>query len=258
MKNYNLENYIRYKADVNKATKDLSIFNIQKYNREQMIKMFLPLVENISKKFSTSQQASGVMDILDLIQEGNLALIQSIDNLDLSKITQSDDPEKTIKSFLSKRIKGSIRRAININRGSIRIPEYKINEIRKSDNDPKMLEMFFNSVFLSIDENINNENEHENENFFSQIRDNSSEYNIDILNKFLLSNMVKYLGKGSKEYEVLRLSYGLDCEKCSAKEIAENINISFSSSHVRISEIKKQAIDKLSKNLDISQVVDFL
>ena len=258
MKNYNLENYIRYKADVNKATKDLNIFNIQKYNREQMIKMFLPLVENISKKFSTSQQASGVMDILDLIQEGNLALIQSIDNLDLSKIMQSDDPEKTIKSFLSKRIKGSIRRAININRGSIRIPEYKINEIRKSDNNPKMLEMFFNSVFLSIDENINNENEYENENFFSQIRDNSSEYNIDILNKFLLSNMVKYLGKGSKEYEVLRLSYGLDCEKCSAKEIAKNINISFSSSHVRISEIKKQAIDKLSKNLDISQVIDFL
>lgn len=258
MKNYNLENYMRYKSDVSKATKDLHISEIQKYSRDQIIAMFLPIVENISKKFSTSQQASGVMDILDLIQEGNLALIQSVDNLDLSKIMQSKDPEKTIKSFLSKRIKGSIRRAININRGSIRIPEYKINEIRKSDNDPKMLEMFFNSVFLSIDDNYDSDYDDDNENFFLQIKDNSSEYNIDILNKFLLSNMAKYLGEGSKEYEVLRLSYGLDCDKCSAKEIAEKINISFASSHVRISEIKKQAIEKLSKSLDISQVVDFL
>lgn len=258
MKNYNLENYMRYKSDVVKSTKDLQINNIQNYSREQIISMFLPLVENISKKFSTSQQASGVMDILDLIQEGNLALIQSVDNLDLSKIMQSNDPEKTIKSFLSKRIKGSIRRAININRGSIRIPEYKINEIRKSDNDPKMLEMFFNSVFLSIDDNYDSDNDDDSENFFLQIKDNSSDYNIDILNKFLLSNMVKYLGEGSKEYEVLRLSYGLDCDRCSAKEIAKKINISFASSNVRISEIKKQAIEKLSKNLDISQVVDFL
>lgn len=257
MKNYNLDNYLIYKDDVKKVTKDLSIKDIENYSRDQIIVMFLPLVENISRKFSTSQQSSGVMDILDLIQEGSLALVQSVDNLDLSKIMQSKDPEKTIKSFLSKRIKGSIRRAIDINRGSIRIPEYKINEIRKSDNNPKMLEMFFNSVFLSIDENFDNDDD-ENENFFLQIKDNSSEYNIDLLNKFLLSSMRDCLGEGSKEYDVLRLSYGLDCDKHSAKEIAKKIDMEFSSSYVRISEIKKQAIDKLSKSLDISQVVDFL
>jgi hypothetical protein len=39
--------------------------------------------------------------------------------------------EKTLKSFFSKRIKGSIRRQIDSNRGSIRIPEHKLNEIRK-------------------------------------------------------------------------------------------------------------------------------
>ena len=38
---------------------------------------------------------------------------------------------KTLKSFLSKRIKGGIRRAIDKNRGDIRIPEHKLNEIRK-------------------------------------------------------------------------------------------------------------------------------
>ena len=31
----------------------------------------MPLVENLARKFSTAQQASGVMNINDLIQEGN-------------------------------------------------------------------------------------------------------------------------------------------------------------------------------------------
>ena len=42
-------------------------------------------------------------------------------------IDESPDVEKTLKSFLSKRIKGAIRRAIDINRGDIKIPEHKLN-----------------------------------------------------------------------------------------------------------------------------------
>ena len=33
----------------------------------------------------------------------------------------------------------------------MRIPEHKINEIRKNPKDKKMVAMFFNSIFLSID-----------------------------------------------------------------------------------------------------------
>ena len=68
-----------------------------------------------------------------------------------TKILDSEDPEKTIKSFLSKRIKGAIRRAIDINRGDVRIPEHKLNEIRKNPDDDAMVALFFNSVFSSID-----------------------------------------------------------------------------------------------------------
>ena len=77
MKKYNINNYIRYKEDVKKAqppSKDLV-----DYNREEMICKFLPLVENIARKFSTSQQASGVMDITDLLQEGNIGLTMAVD-----------------------------------------------------------------------------------------------------------------------------------------------------------------------------------
>ena len=68
--------------------------------------------------------------------------------------------------------------------------------------------------------------------------------------------MKKYLNE--QEYEVLRLSYGLDCDKHSAKQIAEKINLTGSANYVRVSEIKKQAVDKLIDSVDHSQVLDYL
>ena len=54
------------------------------------------------------------------------------------------------------------------------------------------------------------------------------------------------------------MSYGLDCDKMSAKEIADKLNIDGSASYVRISQIKRGAIDKLIDTVDPAQVVDFL
>ena len=156
MKSYNIENYIRWKNDVEQAIKRLPKIKDGDYtiwNREQMIIGFTPLVENLARKFSTSQQASGVMDITDLIQEGCSGLVKAVDRLDYQTLNDSEDQEKTLKSFLAKRIRGHIRRAIDINRGDMRIPEHKLNEIRRSfGKDKRMVEMFFNSIFLSIDE----------------------------------------------------------------------------------------------------------
>jgi DNA-directed RNA polymerase specialized sigma subunit len=182
------------------------------YTRDELIIKFMPLVENLSRKFSTTQQASGVMTINDLIQEGNKALTLAVDKLDWDKLIDSEDIEKTLKSFFAKRIKGAIRRAIDINRGDMRIPEYKLTEIRKNfGKDKKVVETFFNQIFLSIDEKFNTEEE----NTHFEIEDRSEPYNIVILNTYLLGIMSKYLSK--KQYEVLRLSYGLNCEKHSAK-----------------------------------------
>jgi DNA-directed RNA polymerase specialized sigma subunit len=152
---------------------------------------------------------------------------------------------------LSKRIKGSIRRQIDINRGSIRIPEHKINEIRKNfGKDKKMVEMFFNSIFLSIDANPSDED------MVYQIPDKSEPYNIELLNMYLRSLCKVHLS--DKEYQVIRLSYGLDCEKHSASQIAKKLDIKGDSSYVRVSQLKKQAVDTLIENVDHSQVLDFL
>ena len=253
MKKYNIQNYIRYKEDVK-----TSIINIEgkfwdEYTRDELIVKFLPLVENLARKFSTSQQASGVLSINDLIQIGSEALVKAVDKLEILRVVESDDPEKTLKSFLSKRIKGAIRRRIDINRGDIRIPEHKLNEIRKNPKDKKMVAMFFNSVFLSIDAQVTNDDD---ENMMYQIPDKSEPYNIQLLNIYLKGLLQKHLNE--KEYEVLRLSYGLDCEKHSAKEIAVELNIEGNSNYVRVSELKKSAVQKLIDNVDHWQVLDYL
>ena len=55
-----------------------------------------------------------------------------------------------------------------------------------------------------------------------------------------------------------RLSYGLDCDKHSAKEIASYLDIEGSGAYVRVSQLKKQAINRLKQVLNHSQVADYL
>ena len=251
MKKYNVPNYIRYKEDLKAAMPEQNDYS--KLSRDKMIIKFMPLVENLARKFSTTQQASGVLSINDLLQIGNEGLIKAVDKLDWELLNESEDIEKTLKSFFSKRIKGNIRRRIDMMRGDIRIPEHKLTEIRNNPKDKIMVAMFFNSVFLSIDAQITSDDD---ENMMHQVEDKSEPYNIQLMNVYLKSLMQKHLT--GNEYEVLRLSYGLDCDKHSAKEIASILNIEGVSSYVRISELKKQAVQKLIDNVDHSQVLDIL
>ena len=250
MKKYNIQNYLRYKQDVKDSMPEEKFYDY--YTRDEMIKKFLPLVETMQMKFSTADFASGILSKLDMIQIGNEALTRAVDKLDWEMLIDAEDIEKTLKSFFSKRIKGAIRRRIDRHRGNIRIPEHKLNEMRKT-KDKKMVQMFFNSIFLSIDKPVGN---NEEENMYHQIQDKSEPYNIALLNTYLKGLMQKYLNE--QQYEVLRLSYGLDCDKHTAKQIADKLGISGVSNYVRVSEIKKQAVDKLIDSVDHSQVLDYL
>jgi len=252
MKHYNIQNYIRYKNDLEFTLKRIQTKSWKDYTRDELIMTFMPLVENIARKFATSQQASGVMAITDMIQEGHLNLIKAVDRIFWEKIYESEDPEKTLKSFLSKRIKGGIRREIDKNRGQMRLPEHVTNNIRKNfGKDKKAVAMFFNSIFLSIDAGTR-----EDDDLFLQIEDKSEPYNQEFLNIYLTSLLKQHLT--DKEFHVLRLSYGLDCDKHSAKEIARHLNIEGSGAYVRVSQLKKQAVNKLIENVDHSQVFDIL
>jgi len=253
MKHYHVQNYIRYKKDLEQSYKRLpQAYDYQDYNRDELITLFMPLVETIGRKFATSQQASGVMSIMDIIQEGHLNLIKAVDRIDWETLQKSDDQEKTLKSFLSKRIKGGIRRAIDTNRGGMRIPEHAMNEMRKNfGKDKKAVAAFFNSIFLSIDAGVRDEDD-----LLYQIEDKSQPYNQEFLNMYLQSLLKQHIT--DKEYQVLNMSYGLDCDKHSANEIAAKLNIVGKGAYVRVSQLKKQAVQKLIDNVDHSQVLDFL
>jgi len=249
MKKYNVKNYIRYKEDLKEVLSKIPIKDFVDYTDEELKVIFLPLVENIGRKFSTAQEASGVMSIMDIIQEGSIHLAKAVNKLDRIKLIEAEDQERRLKSFLAKRIRGGIRRAIDFNRGTMRIPEHKLNEIRKG-KDEKIVRMFFNSIFLSIDAKVNDED------MIYQIPDKSDPYNEELLNAYIMSLLNKHLEW--HETFILSKSYGLDGPKWSAKEIAAKLNIKGVSAYVRVSEIKKQAVEKLIENVDHSQVLDYL
>ena len=250
MKKYNQNNFSRYKQDVKVSQPKTKPFN--EYTRDELIIKFLPLVENIARKFKDSDAANGVVSLSDRIQFGHIGLIKAVDKIIWKQILTSKDPERTIKSYLAKRVRGAIRRATDANRSGMRIPEHKLNEIRSDFENYKNSELYFNSIFQSIDATVGDE-----ENMLMQIPDTSD----DPMKKENLSHKLMGVMKDhltEKEYHVIRLSYGINCDKQSAKEIAHYLNMNGVSSYVRVSQLKKQAINKLKQVLDHSQVIDYL
>ena len=252
MKHYNIQNYIRYKKDLEKTISRIKIKeHYSLYDRNTLITLFMPLVENIARKFKESDAANGVVSLSDRIQFGHIGLIKAVDKIIWSTITESKDPEKTLKSYLAKRIRGAIRRSTDANRSPMRIPEHKLNDIRNNfDNNEKNQALFFNSMFSSIDQEVE-------DNMLPQFVDESSDpMKKEKLSRFIQNIMLKHLTE--KEYHVIRLSFGINCDKLSAKQIAEKLNMKGSSSYVRVSQLKKQAIEKLKDVINHSQVVDYL
>jgi len=250
MKKYNQNNFSRYKQDVKASQPNTKPFN--EYTRDELIIKFLPLVENIARKFKDSDAANGVVSLSDRIQFGHIGLIKAVDKIVWKQILTSKDPERTIKSYLAKRIRGAIRRATDANRSGMRIPEHKLNEIRGDFDNHKNSELYFNSIFQSIDATLGDE-----DNMLMQIPDESDDpMRKENLSYKLRNIMMKHLTE--KEYHVIRLSYGINCDKQSAKQIAQYLDMNGVSSYVRVSQLKKQAINKLKQVLDHSQVVDYL
>ena len=158
MKKYNSNNFSRYKTDVKSSQPQAKHYS--EYTRDEMVSRFLPLVENIARKFNKSESSSGILSLSDMIQFGSIGLVKAVDKLNWITLGRSNDLEKTLKSFFSKRIRGAIRRATDANRSGMRLPEHKLNEIRNNFENEKNSEMFFNSMFQSIDSGINNDENH--------------------------------------------------------------------------------------------------
>jgi RNA polymerase sigma factor (sigma-70 family) len=238
MKNYDAENFNRFKKDIEKSVgKDK-----------------FALVESIARSFNTNIESIGMLTLEDLIQEGMLGLIKATSKIDQDVLDKSTDSEKVLKAFLSKRIKGAIRRAIDINKTCIGVPEYKITEMRKNPWDNVTYrQTHMNSNFISLD-NEDTKNPEGLIGYICELDDVS--YTKDLLTEKLIELMDNFLTP--RERKVLQLSYGIDCEKLGAKEIALEIGLHGRTAYVRVSEIKNEALAKLNNNVLESQFADLL
>ena len=79
MKQYDSNNYSRYKKDL-KSSQPL-IKKFSDYTRDELIIKFMPLAENLARKFSTSQQASGVMTVVDMHDNKQKITIRKLSEL---------------------------------------------------------------------------------------------------------------------------------------------------------------------------------
>ena len=60
----------------------------------------------------------------------------------------------------------------------------------------------------------------------------------------------------STQYDVLRLSYGLDTAKMNAVDIAAYLEMGMSTAQVRVSQIKRDAIRILAANVTPDQIFE--
>lgn len=253
MKRHNLKNYAKHKAEV-EAIQSLyerkSLDSILD-NPEDLILANLPLVERVAKGFSTSEQASGILSLEDLIQEGYEGLIAGVNNLEPERIRQSSNPEWSIQSFLYKRVRGAIRRAIDQYRGSMRIPEYKIREIRdESEKNEEIVSIFFNSIFDSLEKMDGTSK------FALVIEDKSEEYDVNFVSKYLLGLISSCLT--TKEAKVITSMYGLDGEKLKGYEIAKQLGMNETTMYRELNNLKESGMKKLVEKIDPDLVVNFL
>ena len=250
MKKYNVENYVRYKKDREE------VINASKYKnfRDQVIIENMYLVEEVTRRFSTEAKYIGILNLEDLIQEGNSGLIQAVDRINWDVINASNEPHKTLLSFLSKRIKGTIRRAINSSRTNMRVPESEMNRLKKksreTNDDEELINQFLKAIFLQLD----NHNEY-GESYINNIVDPDTV--TEPVNNNELNNMI-FTHLNDKEQVVIKRSYGIMVDKLKAKEIALEIGLKGQNSQVRVSEIKREAIIKLYNNLDKNNFIKFL
>jgi len=140
--------------------------------------------------------------------------------------------------------------------GDIKIPEWKINEIRSKSKDPIVNTLLNKSKSMYMgDFKISN---NEGENIPMEISDTSEHYNLDLINNYLLALLKKHLTE--RESDVIRLSFGLDCDKHNAVEICKIFGIegSYKMKGARISEIKREALRKLVEKTNDLQLPDLL
>ncbi|NYV28094.1 RNA polymerase sigma factor RpoD/SigA [Streptobacillus felis] len=244
------------------AEEEVELFKRVREENDEQAKHLL-ILSNLRLVVSEAKKLLGNgLPLIDLISEGNLGLIKSIDKFDYTKGLR-------FSTYAVWWIKQTIKKAIvNLGR-DIRIPSYKYEQLSKvnkvietyqnecgdipsTDYIADVLGMKPSKVVLLQNEfqEIISLNDTIGDNIFLEdVIGQNDNVEDDIIRNDQLSEMYHLLEEtlNAREKEILELRYGLSNNKIhTLKEIGEKLNIT----RERVREIEKKAITKLKKNLE--------
>ena len=200
---------------------------------------------NIANSFSKEYAAIGVMNINDLFQEANYALIKSWSNIDWDYIGTIEDKierKKAINKYLNISVKGLLNDKIKQNADGMSMP---IKGIWNNKDKKRYTTGFgFISVLFPhwFDTNV-----------LAIIEDEIYDYSYEKLGEYLEGWLKKYI---PKYYLMMQMFYGLDDIYSKPKKIYEIANYF----HMKPESVKKQKqrlLAKLKANEDALKELAF-
>lgn len=236
--------------------------------REIIINSNLRLVVNIAKIYSKEN-----VSILDLIQEGNLGLMQAVDRYDLTK----DVPFGNFAPFYIRReIANAVRKysrniviTESFNQKIVRFRDVQRELTIKLSHEPtiqeiakemqisylKALEIFrYQADARSLNEVINENNDGELVNFIDNSNNSIDDYVIKKDLQERIQFLLKKIDLKPQEIEVIMLRYGFnDGRTYTLVEIAKMLNLT----KERIRQIEAKALKKLRLANEISNFAIF-
>ena len=213
--------------------KDLKIL------RDDELKNYYPHVIQIANTFSRDFVAIGILNIQDLIQAGNVGLLEAWSNVDWELINESPNPQGQLWAFLKKRIKFAIRREIDYNGTFIKVPRRQLEDHRKhlTGIDKVLVNVFpkfFESELVYQDD----------------ITDWDNEQLGLLLDDIIYDNIHSHVHQA-----ILKATFGIDTangKPISIKELASKYRMS----EIGIKKIKSRSIDKIRENPETKIIIE--
>ena len=206
MKAYDMSNYRRHLKDLGRI----------KSHDPYDIKTYFKGAFDIAQSFNTEESASGVLNKEDLIQECYTALLEAWKNMDMDAVREADEPQAKAWSYLKKSINLKARQKIHDKKDGIRISHRKRWDITETKNvDDFLTQLFPGEWFAENDEAMDLIDYGYN-----------SRYDIEQLAFAFEDVFREYLT--DREEMVLKMSFGVDTDKLSSKNIAKALGITVS------------------------------